>query len=137
MTRPARIPRDVVVAKRQPDPRRNSTHLNFIRSLPCCTCGCAPRSEAAHIRAGTDGGIGMKPSDRHTVPMCTECHRHQHTIGELAYWSRHGIDPTGLAEHLWTKSGDLSAGTRAVLRMVVDMMQRRGALTDNGDRNGT
>lgn len=125
MTRPARIPRNVPVAKRLPDPKRNATHLSFVRGLPCCVCAKAPRSEAAHIRAGTDGGMGTKPSDRFTVPMCPDCHRRQHQVGELAFWAGHGVDPTGLAEHLWTHSGDLSAGTRAALRMAMQITSKR------------
>lgn len=120
----ARIARTVPMPKKQPDPKRSASHLKFLRSLPCCICGRAP-SEACHIRAGTDGGMGVKPSDRFAVPMCTEHHRDQHQRGELAFWSGHGVDPTGLAEHLWTKSGDLSAGTRAALRMVMEITTKR------------
>ena len=120
-----RIARKVTVAKRQPDPRRNATHLKFIRSLPCCTCAARAPSEAAHIRAGNDGGLGVKPSDRFTVPMCHGCHARQHQLGELAWWSGHGVDPTGLAEHLWTNSGDVSAGTRAALRMAMQITSKR------------
>jgi len=127
-TRPLpRISREVPQPKRTPDPKRNATHLDFVRSLPCCVCGHRPRSEAAHVRAGTDGGLGLKPSDRFTVPMCHDHHRIQHTIGELAFWSQRNVDPTGLAEHLWTHSGDLSAGTRAALRMAMQITSRRMA----------
>lgn len=127
MTRPARIPRNVTVAKRQPDPKRSASHLSFIRGLPCCVCGKAPRSEAAHIRAGTDGGMATKPSDKFTVPLCTDCHRRQHATGELAFWSGYATDPTGLAEHLWKKSGNQAAGERAVLRKVMEITSRRMA----------
>jgi hypothetical protein len=123
----ARIPREVPQPKRTPDPKRSASHLAFVRTLPCCVCAARAPSEAAHIRAGTDGGMGVRPSDRFTVPMCHGCHARQHTIGELAWWSGHGVDPTGLAEHLWTHSGDLSAGTWAALRMAMTITSRRMA----------
>lgn len=127
-TRPAaRITRTVPLPKRMPDPRRNARHLAFVRSLPCCICGMPAPNEAAHIRAGNDGGMGVKPSDRFTVPLCFNDHRDQHTVGELAFWSGHGVDPMGLAAHLWTHSGDQAAGERAVMRMAMSITSRRMA----------
>ena len=60
--------------------------MEFIRKLPCITCHSAPRSQAAHIRYGNDGGAGMKPSDCYVVPMCAKCHYVQHQDGELTFW---------------------------------------------------
>lgn len=125
MTRAARIPRTVPMKAKQPDPRRNRGHLDFIRSLPCCVCGKGPRSEAAHIRAGTDGGMGVKPSDRWTVPLCPRHHREQHNVGEVTFWADRGVDPYGLAGELWTHSGDRERGERAVSRTVQAVMMRR------------
>lgn len=60
--------------KRKPrrGPVRDWRYKDWIRSLPCCTCGRPPRSEAAHT--GTDGGKSMKASDRSCVPLCFWCH---------------------------------------------------------------
>ena len=105
---------------------RDKDHLSFIRSLPCCVCGRAP-CDAAHVRNGTDGAMGRKPSDKWTVPLCraqlsmqgdighyTEgCHAKQHRWGEEEFWE---ADPLPLAEHLWRISGDMEAGMRAVER---------------------
>lgn len=55
-------------------PIRSGKHLAFIRTLPCCVCANPIPSEAAHIRIGNDGGVGMKPGDNHVVPMCHACH---------------------------------------------------------------
>jgi hypothetical protein len=75
--------------------------------------------------------MSLRPSDRYSVPLCAAHHRTgpraQHTIGELAFWSQRGVDPTALAEHLWTKSGDLDAGTRAALRTAMQVTTRRMA----------
>lgn len=122
-----RIPRTVPASNRGPDPRRSRGHLDFIRGLPCCVCGKAPRSEAAHVRSGTDGGMGLKPSDKFTVPLCSRHHREQHQVGEVSFWASRNVDPTGLAEHLWSKSGDQAAGERATLRTLQDVTMKRTA----------
>ena len=117
---PPRIARTIPRGKRRPNPRRDVQHLAFIRTLPCIACVNPAPSECAHIRTGTDGGAGFKPSDRYTVPLCAWCHRlaqrSQHNIGELAFWSALKIDPLNVALRLWTVSGDLVAGERAVDR---------------------
>src|SRR5580693_1274912 len=111
-----RISRTVARPKPKPDFRRRLQHLTFIRLLPCVACGKAAPSEAAHVRTGTDGGIGVKPGDRYAVPLCTPCHAKQHRIGELTFWSALRIDPLNVALRLWTVSGDEKAGVRTVFR---------------------
>ena|SRR5712664_3995470 len=112
-----RIPRTVLKGKPKANLRRQAQHLAFVRQLPCTACGCCGTpSEAAHVRAGTDGGVGMKPSDRYSVSLCTTCHVRQHRIGELSFWSGLGIDPLNLALRLWTVTGNLEQGLRAVFR---------------------
>ncbi len=68
------------------------------------------------MRWGTDGGAGIKPSDRYSVSLCTGCHELQHRFGELRFWSALRIDPLNVALRLWTVSGDLQAGERTVFR---------------------
>jgi len=112
----ARIPRSVARPKLKPDSQRRVQHLAFVRQLPCVACGKAAPSEAAHVRTGTDGGVGVKPGDRYAVPLCTACHAKQHRIGELTFWSALRIDPLNVALRLWTISADLKAGERTVFR---------------------
>ena len=68
------------------------------------------------MRTGTDGGTGMKPGDRYSVPLCTACHAKQHRAGELTFWSALRVDPLNVAARLWTISGDIKAGERTVFR---------------------
>ena len=93
-------------------PRRfHQEHLRFIRTLPCCVCGTRKFVEAAHVRMASaihgkrETGIGEKPSDEWSVPLCARHHQEdqeaQHRIGEAAFWSKHGIDPFALALALW------------------------------------
>jgi hypothetical protein len=83
---------------------RCASHLTWLRG---CTCAIEKRGgkiEAAHVRTGTDGGIGLKPSDTYAIPLCAEAHREQHQIGEPAFERRYGIDMRELAESHAAKS---------------------------------
>src|SRR5262245_43024431 len=102
-------------------PRQKSeTHLDFVRSLPCVICGDNTSTEAAHIRMGDASiakrptGMGEKPSDIWAVPLCGRCHRGQHSVGESAFWTAHGIDPIKVALALWAESGDHELGEQIV-----------------------
>src|SRR5215469_3659690 len=112
----SRISKTTARRKSKPDLRRRGQHLAFVRQLPCVACGRAAPSEAAHVRTGTGGGVGVKPSDRYTVPLCTVCHAKQHRIGELTFWSTIRIDPVNVALRLWSVSADIKAGERTVFR---------------------
>jgi hypothetical protein len=114
--RAPRIPRRVARSKPKPEFRRRAQHLAFVRQISCVACGKAAPSEAAHVRLGTDAGVGIKPSDRYSVSLCTSCHELQHRFGELRFWSVLRIDPLSVALRLWTVSGDLKAGERTVFR---------------------
>jgi hypothetical protein len=111
-----RIPRALTLRKSKPDLRRRVQHLAFVRQLPCVACGRAAPSEAAHVRTGTDGGVGVKPGDRYAVPLCASCHAKQHRIGELTFSSALRIDPINVALRLWAVSADIKAGERTVFR---------------------
>src|SRR6267142_6520378 len=112
----ARIPRSVARGKPKPNLHRRLQHLDFVRQLPCVACGKAPPSDAAHVRTGTDGGVGMKPGDRYAVPLCAACHTKQHRVGELTFWSALRFDPLNVALRLRTVSFDVEAGERTVFR---------------------
>lgn len=77
---------------------RCPSHLTFVRSHECCVPGCkAMPIEVAHIRVGTDGGTGLKPSDNWTISLCSDHHAEQHRIGEPAFEVRHSIKMKALA----------------------------------------
>jgi hypothetical protein len=118
----------VARSKPKPEFRRRAQHLAFVRQLSCVACGKAAPSEAAHVRLGTDGGAGIKPSDRYSVPLCTSCHELQHRFGELRFWSVLRIDPLNVSMRLWTVSGNLEAGERTVFRarQHIDLMKAAG-----------
>jgi len=80
------------------------------------------------VRTGTDGGVGIKPSDRYAVPLCTACHAKQHRVGELTFWSALRFDPLDVTLRLWTVSADLAAGERIVFRarQRIDLAKAQG-----------
>jgi hypothetical protein len=115
MTTP-RIPRWVARPKPKSGFRKRVQHLAFIRQLACIACGKAAPSEAGHVRSGSDGATGLKPSDRYSAPLCSSCHALQHQFGELTFWSTLRIDPLDVAFRLWAVLGDIRAGERIVFR---------------------
>lgn len=38
------------------------------------------------MRLGSGAGMGQKPDDWRTVPLCRDCHATQHT-GEMTFWT--------------------------------------------------
>lgn len=86
------------------DEGRYPAHLAWIRTLPCAVPDCEGKSQAAHVRLNTGGGMGLKPDDRWTIPCCMTHHAEQHHLGHLAFDAKYGIDSRALAERLAAKS---------------------------------
>lgn len=53
---------------------------------------------------GTDGGMGVKPSDRFVIPLCSAAHREQHNVGEAEFQRMYGVNMRKIADSLWAKS---------------------------------
>src|SRR6266566_4143314 len=92
---------------RQRKPRvREPAYLVYIRSLECVNCGNDISVEAAHVRRGSVEwnkpltGLGVKPDDYWTVPLCSLHHSKQHSLGELLYWFEAKIDAFLIAAKL-------------------------------------
>src|SRR5215469_11984161 len=116
-----RIERAVARPVRAPDYARDRNHLAFIRQLCCLACGRRGPCEAAHIRSGSNAGMGKKPRDSLAVPLCGACHAEQHNKwngSEIDFWGRRmaeGVsDPIGVAAQLYRVSGSLERGHRAI-----------------------
>ena len=107
---------------------RDPAHLDKVRRLPCLVCRAPGPSQAAHVRYGDSAhgkpptGLGAKPSDKWTVPLCARCHQDgpdaQHKSGERAWWARRWIDPVAVAKALHAAGG--------VEGMVAVIMDQRG-----------
>ncbi|MGL4401187.1 MAG: hypothetical protein ACRCXD_15050 [Luteolibacter sp.] len=77
-------------------PLRSSAYLAFVRTHPCAICKREGDIHAHHIRLGNACGIGTKPSDYRTVPLCPQHHHELHQKGERTFWNRHEMDPDAL-----------------------------------------
>lgn len=125
----ARIAKTMPTHKRKPNLRRNATHRKFVSGLKIClACGRRGPVECCHVRAGTDGGGSLKPSDKFTVPMCHACHDRQHNKwngSEVRFWAEIGIDPLNISLRLWCVSGDVEAGMKCIEKSLLG----RGAAT--------
>ncbi len=65
---------------------RDRGYLDWLRDQPCAATNRFPPSDPAHVRSGSNGGTGMKPSDDNALPLSHNEHAEQHRIGEIAYW---------------------------------------------------
>lgn len=108
---------NLLLRRRKPEPMgikdpsiiRSQQHLAFTRGFVCSIADkpghtCSGKTEACHVRTGTDGGTGMKPSDKWVIPICAEGHREQHQIGEAAFEAKYKIDMKAIAQKLWSIS---------------------------------
>lgn len=87
MILPARLPK-----KPKRESRWKSTrHRDWVRGFACCNCGETAGVQVAHVRMGSGAGMGQKPDDWRTVPLCGDCHNgDQHTkLGEPEFWARY------------------------------------------------
>lgn len=91
---PQRIKRD---SGKKDVGRRSPAHRKWVRGFACSACGSTTAIECAHVRCGTDGGVGHKPSDKWTISLCKECHSRQHQVGEPAFEREAGINMKELA----------------------------------------
>lgn len=82
-------------------------HVAFIKQHECANPACKKHPvDPAHVRKGTDGGAGIKPSDWWTIPLCRPCHDRQHRVGEPAFERETGIDMKALALAMAKRSPD-------------------------------
>lgn len=100
--------------------RYNAKHLHFIRQLPCLVCLDNTTTEAAHVRmadariAKPITGLGIKPDDWFTLPLCSKHHREQHAGNECKFWQTLDMDPVLLALRFYSISGDVEKAERMI-----------------------
>ncbi len=90
---PARIKRE-----KKTNARECAPHRQWVRLHQCAACGTQTAIECAHVRSGTDGGLGLKPSDCWCISLCREHHNEQHQLGEPAFEAKYRIDMKALAQ---------------------------------------
>lgn len=95
---PRRIPKP---GKRQ-HRWRSTAHRDWIRGFACCVCDSSTNIEVAHVRMNSGAGIGQKPDDWRTLPLCAGpnsnkgrqlgCHNRQHIVGEKTFWADRDVE---------------------------------------------
>lgn len=75
-------------------PVRDENYKDWIRKHACCVCGRNAPSEASHHGHHAPGGMGQKPADKRTIPLCSSDHRAWHQHGHFA---RNGLHTPELA----------------------------------------
>ena len=105
--------------KRRPR-QHDEKYLKFVRTLNCVICGTNISIEAAHVRMADRSvgkrstGMGEKPDDKWTLPLCTTHHRRQHEGNEAQFWSDCEKDPVKLALAIWDARDDYSRASEIV-----------------------
>lgn len=85
---------------------RDPRHLEFIRRQGCVVPGCwRGPVRAHHIRSAKTSGVGLKPDDRDTVPMCDDHHHEGHDKGWRTFEARYAVDLTVEAAFFASASG--------------------------------
>lgn len=80
-------------------------HLKLTRSLPCIICGKWPPNQAHHLLRSVRRGMALKAQDRYTLPLCFNCHRDLHDMGdETLFFEQHNIDAVSLSDTLYEYS---------------------------------
>lgn len=102
---PQRISRKSTKAE---EGKRSPAHRAWVRGHQCSVPGCALMPiECAHVRTGTDGGTGIKPSDRWCISLCggpEGHHSEQHRLGEDSFARKYGINLKALAAEFFATS---------------------------------
>lgn len=94
--------------------RTCAAHRSWVRKHRCCVRGCRKLPiECAHVRTGTDGGMGLKPSDKWTISLCRDHHLEQHAIGEAAFEARYDLNLLELAREFARRSPALTQDGRS------------------------
>jgi len=70
---------------------KSKAYLAHVRSFPCCACGRSD-TECHHIRFSFNSGVGMKPSDCWSIPLCPACHREYHDHGPVSFKKKYDVD---------------------------------------------
>ena len=92
---PTRLRRN---SRRQEVGRRFPGHCARVPGHHCSVPACdAADIECAHVRSGTDGGVGIKPSDGWAVSLCSAHHAEQHRIGEAPFEKAYAVSLRALA----------------------------------------
>lgn len=91
---------------------RSAVHRRWLKTFVCAvfnndgTCDERHAPDVAHVRTPSNGGMGRKPSDEWSVPLCRTHHRRAHQIGDKAFELERGINLAARALEFSRQSPD-------------------------------
>lgn len=85
---------------------RDRKWLNAHRDFACAACGASDGTVIpAHIRAGHEGGAGLKPGDDLVIPLCHACHMDQEAHPGADWWLENVLKPQARRRYQFWKGG--------------------------------
>ena len=100
-----RFPSRLPLEPRKSTSRTCAAHRAWVRKHRCCVRDCRGGPiECAHVRCGSDGGLGLKPSDKWTISLCRSHHLQQHEMGERAFELKYDLNLMDLAKEFALRS---------------------------------
>lgn len=100
-----RFPNRMRAAPRKEAVRVCAAHRAWVRRHCCSVPGCRRGPiECAHVRGETDGGMGLKPSDKWTISLCRFHHIEQHSVGERDFAAKYDLHLRELAMEFAVRS---------------------------------
>lgn len=92
---------------KQDERKRSPAHRSWIRGFECSNPKCITPDEpieCAHVRIGSGGGMGMKPSDAWCIALCRICHARSHNVGDQTFMQETGLGLVELAQAFYRAS---------------------------------
>ena len=71
------------------DPHRTTDedYLDWVRTQKCAVCLSGPPNDPHHLTSR-----GASGSDRTALPLCRDCHREYHSVGQNHFETNHRIN---------------------------------------------
>ncbi len=99
------LPKGRKIGRVKPKRLVDKSHLARVAEKACCCCRRWPVEVHHLLRGPFIRGTGRKSGDNWCIPMCTECHRGLHGLGnETEYLEAWHVDGPALALELWANS---------------------------------
>lgn len=89
----------------KPDAKvRDRKYLDSYEGEACWACGSTGTTVGAHIRDGECAGMGTKPSDDLTIPLCAKCHADQEANRGPWWWLENVLKPIARRRYqVWSR----------------------------------
>lgn len=97
------VPKRLGVSAVDKGPIIDKAHRNRVNEHRCIICAL-PYPHAHHIRECFDRTMGKRIGDDMTVPLCVTHHAELHTLNNITFWQRYGIDPVAWAKAFYAET---------------------------------